>query len=265
MPIHHITYDMPNAKNAQRKAIHMLQRSSHKPNSRNQTNTKLPPNEWWLLDIGVWWKYRLVGHVWVHGSKLSSLSLCCLSKNDTSLLCAWFWNGELGSCYTYGTGAVTLKWDKGILLAKVTHGVCDPKELRATTSCGNILYLGSGLSNTWLFARRPRHQRRSQALASSRSGLPIQPTPGKIRVWKTMKRQRRRGVLKDGVGSDTSTWICVWPPVDAKFLETLENERTDIPRTGCPASSLSSRWVTRSWSSTPSGPRVHLPHPHQEL
>jgi hypothetical protein len=49
---------------------------------------------------------------------------------------------------TYGTGAITLKWDMGILLTKVTHGVCDPKELRATTSCGNVLCLGSGLSNT---------------------------------------------------------------------------------------------------------------------
>jgi hypothetical protein len=42
MPIHHVTYAMPNAKNAQRKAIHMLQRSSHTPNSGNQTHTKLP-------------------------------------------------------------------------------------------------------------------------------------------------------------------------------------------------------------------------------
>jgi hypothetical protein len=65
-------------------------------------------------------------------------------------------------CNTYGTWAITLKWDMGILLTKVTHGVGDPKELRATTSCGNILYVGSGLSNTRLFAGRPRHQRRSQ-------------------------------------------------------------------------------------------------------
>jgi hypothetical protein len=35
-------------------------------------------------------------------------------------------------CNTYGTGAITLKWDMGILITKVTHGVCDPKELRAT-------------------------------------------------------------------------------------------------------------------------------------
>jgi hypothetical protein len=63
-------------------------------------------------------------------------------------------------CNTYGTGAVTLKWDMGILLIKVTHGVCDPKELRATNSYGNVLCLGSGLSNTRLFAGRPRHQTR---------------------------------------------------------------------------------------------------------
>jgi hypothetical protein len=76
------------------------------------------------------------------------------------------------------------------------------KGAEATTSCGNIPCLGSGLSNTRLFAGSPRHQRRSQKLASPRSGLPIQPTPGKIRVWKTMKRQRRRhGVPKDEVGS----------------------------------------------------------------
>jgi hypothetical protein len=65
-------------------------------------------------------------------------------------------------CNVYGTCAITLKWDMGILLTKVTHGVCDPKELRATTSCNNVLFLGSGLSNTRLFARRPRHQRRSK-------------------------------------------------------------------------------------------------------
>jgi hypothetical protein len=107
-------------------------------------------------------------------------------------------------CNPYGTGAITLKWDMGILLTKVTHGIWNPKELKATTSSGNVLCLGSGLSNTRLFAGRPRHQRRTQKLASPRNGLPIQPTPGKIRIRKTMKRQRRgRGVPKDEVGSVT--------------------------------------------------------------
>jgi hypothetical protein len=48
-------------------------------------------------------------------------------------------------CKAYGTGAITLKWDMGILLTKVS---------------GNVLGLGRGLSNTRLFAGRPRHQRR---------------------------------------------------------------------------------------------------------
>jgi hypothetical protein len=65
-------------------------------------------------------------------------------------------------CNAYGTSAITLKWDMGILLTKVTPSVCDSKELRAMTSSGNVLYLGSGLSNTRLFAGRPRHQRSSQ-------------------------------------------------------------------------------------------------------
>jgi hypothetical protein len=64
---------------------------------KSNKHQALPANKWKLLDLRVWWKYRQVGHVWVHGSKLSSLSLHCLSENDTSLLCAWFWNGPLGS------------------------------------------------------------------------------------------------------------------------------------------------------------------------
>jgi hypothetical protein len=80
-------------------------------------------------------------------------------------------------CNTYGTSAVTLKWNMGILLTKVTHGVCDPKDLRATTNFSNVLCLSSGLSNTQLFAGRPRHQKRSQELASPKSGLPICDNP----------------------------------------------------------------------------------------
>jgi hypothetical protein len=78
------------------------------------------------------------------------------------------------------------------------------KGVESKTSCKNVLCLGSGLSNTRLFAGRPRHQRRSKKLACPRGGLPIQPTPGKIRVWKTMKSQRIRcGVPKAEVGCVT--------------------------------------------------------------
>jgi hypothetical protein len=116
-------------------------------------------------------------------------------------------------CITYGTGGVTLKWDVGVFLTKVTHGVCDPKVLKATTSCGHILCLSSGLSNTRLFVGRPRHQRRTQELTSPRSGLPIQPTLGKIRVRKSMKSQtRRRGVPKAEVRSMTQI------PYRCKFI-----------------------------------------------
>jgi hypothetical protein len=48
-------------------------------------------------------------------------------------------------------------------------------------------------------------------------------------------------------------------------LETLESECTNILRIGCPASLPPSRGVTQSCSGTPSGPRVYLPCPHQEL
>jgi hypothetical protein len=63
---------------------------------KSNTHQAPPANEWKLLDLGVWWKYQLVGHVWVHGSRLCSLSLHCLSENDTSLLCVLFWNEALG-------------------------------------------------------------------------------------------------------------------------------------------------------------------------
>jgi hypothetical protein len=54
-----------------------------------------------------------------------------------SLQRLWHWV----LCNAYGIGAVTLKWNIGIRLTKVTRGVCDPKELRATTSCDNVLCL----------------------------------------------------------------------------------------------------------------------------
>jgi hypothetical protein len=105
-------------------------------------------------------------------------------------------------CNAYGTGAITLKWDMVILLNKVTHGVCDPNELRATTSSGNVLSLGSGLSNTRLFAGRPRHQRRTRKLASPRSGLPIQLTPGKILIRKNHEAPEKRTRSTKGRGRE---------------------------------------------------------------
>jgi hypothetical protein len=58
-----------------------------------------------------------------------------------------------------------------------------------------------------VFVGRPRHQRRSQRsqkLASPRSGLPIQLTPGKIGVWKKHEAPKKKPrVPKAEVGSVT--------------------------------------------------------------
>jgi hypothetical protein len=42
MPKHHVTYAMPNARNAQRKVIHMLQRSSHTPTQEIKQTPSFP-------------------------------------------------------------------------------------------------------------------------------------------------------------------------------------------------------------------------------
>jgi hypothetical protein len=85
-------------KKCTKETMHMLQKEiPHTQLKKSNTHQVPRANEWKFLDLGVWWKYRLVDHVWVHGSKLSFLSLCCLSENGTSLLCSWFWNGALGS------------------------------------------------------------------------------------------------------------------------------------------------------------------------
>jgi hypothetical protein len=66
-------------------------------NSRNQTDTKLPRKRvkvaWsrGLVKIAASWS--CVG-TWI---KVIFPFSRCLSENDTSLLCAWFWNGALGS------------------------------------------------------------------------------------------------------------------------------------------------------------------------
>jgi hypothetical protein len=52
------------------------------------------------------------------------------------------------------------------LLTKITQRVCDPKQLRATTSGSGILGFCGRLSYTKLFARRPRNKRGTQKLTS---------------------------------------------------------------------------------------------------
>jgi hypothetical protein len=59
---------------------------------------------------------------------------------------------------TNGTRAITHERYMGTLLTKITKFVCDPKQLGATTSGNNILCFCGRLSNTRLFARRPRNK-----------------------------------------------------------------------------------------------------------
>jgi hypothetical protein len=58
---------------------------------------------------------------------------------------------------TNGTRAITHERYMGTLLTKVTQRICDPKQLRVTTSGNNILGFCGGLGYTRLFARRPRN------------------------------------------------------------------------------------------------------------
>jgi hypothetical protein len=53
---------------------------------------------------------------------------------------------------TNGTRAITHERYMGTLLTKITQCVCDPKQLRATTSSNNILGFCGRLSYTRLFA-----------------------------------------------------------------------------------------------------------------
>jgi hypothetical protein len=105
-------------------------------NSRNQTDTKFPRKRvkvaWsrGLLDLGVWWKFSF---------------LYVVSQEMTPQFYVLSFGVEHWVlCNTYGTSVVTLKWDVGILLTKITYGVCDPNELIAIASCSHILCLGSG-------------------------------------------------------------------------------------------------------------------------
>jgi hypothetical protein len=50
-------------------------------------------------------------------------------------------------CNTYGTGAVTLKWDKGKFLTKFTHGVCDPEGPKRRTRGGE--WMGAKTATRW--------------------------------------------------------------------------------------------------------------------
>jgi hypothetical protein len=69
-------------------------------------------------------------------------------------------HGNFGN--TNGTRAITHKSYMRTLLTKITQRVCDPKQLKATTSGSNILGFYGRMSYTRLFTRRPRNKRGTQ-------------------------------------------------------------------------------------------------------
>jgi hypothetical protein len=161
MPMHHVVYAMPNARNAYKKAIHMLQRSSHTP-TQEIKQTPSSPRRWvkvaWsrgLLKRSASWS--CVG-TWIKVIfPFSTLSLRKWYLTSMCLVLEWstgFFATLMALVLSHWSGT----W---VYSSLVTHGVCDPKELGATTSCGNVLCLGTGSSNIWLLAGTPRHQRRS--------------------------------------------------------------------------------------------------------
>jgi hypothetical protein len=90
--------------------------------------------------------------------------------------------------YAYGTSVVTEKWDLGALLTKVSQSVWNPKQLGTTTSGCNILSSCGGLCYTGLLAGRPRNQRRTRKLASTRGRLALHTS-----ISKSVKCECRGG------------------------------------------------------------------------
>ena len=70
----------------------------HKRTQLRKENThQAPPSTVQrLLDLRVWWGYRLAGSGYQHGRALYHPSLGDLSESDISHLCAWFLSEELG-------------------------------------------------------------------------------------------------------------------------------------------------------------------------
>jgi hypothetical protein len=97
MTVHHDTYAMQNARKHMGK-LYICYKGAPTHPTQEIKQTPSSPRKWmkvaWsrgLVKISASWS--CVG-TWI---KAISLSLHCLSGNDTSLLCVWFWNAKLGS------------------------------------------------------------------------------------------------------------------------------------------------------------------------
>jgi hypothetical protein len=117
--------------------------------------------------------------VWVHGSKRFPFLYIVSQEMILHFYVFGFGMQNWVLCNTYGTCAITLKWDMGILLAKVTHGVCDPKELRP---------------NSWLRQHTlPRYWIDQHSIVCGKTKTPKKnPRTGKSQKWTSYPTDTRQ-------------------------------------------------------------------------
>jgi hypothetical protein len=267
MPIHHVTYAMLNARNAQRKAIHMLQRSSHTPTQEIKHTQRSPRKRvkvaWssGLVKISASWS--CVGTWIVVIFRFSTFSLRKWYLTSMCLVLEWstrFFATLMALVLSHWSGTWVYSSPKSLILYVTQRSW--QQQLAAAT------YSVSVVDWATLDCLREDQDTKEDLKNLQVPEVDFLPNrhPAKSaseKPWRAKKRTRRtKGQSR---GCDTSTWKFASPLANAKSSETLENERADKPRTGCLASSPSSRGVTRSCFDNPSGPRVHLPYPHQEL
>jgi hypothetical protein len=166
----------------------MIQRSSHTPTQEIKQTPSSPRKRvkvaWsrGLVKISVSWS--CVG-TWIKTIfPFSTLSLRKWYLTFMCLVLEWstgFFTMLMALVLSHWSGTWVYSSPKSLMVYVIQRSW--EQRLAAATYSASVV----DWANTWLFAGRPRHQRRSQKLASPRSGLPIQPTPGKIRIRKTMK------------------------------------------------------------------------------
>jgi hypothetical protein len=267
MHIHHVTYAMPNARNAQRKAIHMLQRSSHTP-AQEIKHTPSSPRKcvkvtWSRGLVKISTNWSCVG-TWIKAifpfftlslRKWYLTSMCFVLEWSSRLfvmlmaLVLSHWSGT----WVYSLPKLLMvyviqrSWEQQLAAATYSSSVMDWATLN---------YLREDQDTK----EEPKNWQVPEVdfLSNWHLAKSVYEKPWKAKEEDAESQRPKSGVWRKYLKIR-------WPLAYAQSLEMLENERTDIPRTGCLASHPSSRGVTRSCSGTPSGPRVHLPRPPQEL
>jgi hypothetical protein len=159
-----------------------------------------------------------------------------------------------------GTHAITHERYMGTLLTKVTQRVCDSLQLGATTSSSKIHSLCGRMGYTRLFVRRPQNKWITQKLARPRCWLPIDSTPRKVGIQKTIREREEDAEYQIPSSGVSRRYLEInLTACQCEVFGNAENERTDTKKTGCPALSASSTRGSQSCSGTASGPQALRP------